>query len=166
MASEQSTHSDATTPPIFVHPPSPAPAEPIDITDVDDYIPEDEDDRFKPHLQHLDRVGPEFGVRPELAFSHLPPMPSRCRRDLSRSSNPDPSRLQASNIPSSQAWMLLEGVAAPRSLSAPRESVFDRNWDPVVMASEVFGNEYYYYDAGLQFINPFYNGPDQGERRN
>jgi hypothetical protein len=55
MASEQPT--DSATPSVFVHPPSPAAAEPIDITnDI-----AEEARTFKPYLRHFDRIDPSLG---------------------------------------------------------------------------------------------------------
>ena len=154
MASEQPTNS--TTPSLFVHPPSPVAAEPIDITnDV-----AEEARTFKPYLHHFDRIDPQFGFRPELAYAHLPPIPgSRARYEPSSSS--DASKLQVSGfIPSSEPRRMLDAAAFPLGLP---DSDSDRNWDPVLMIPDA-SDQYYYENSGV--YNPLYNGQSQGERRN
>jgi hypothetical protein len=156
MASEQPT--DSATPSVFVHPPSPAAVEPIDITnDI-----AEEARTFKPYLHHFDRIDPQFGFRPELAYTHLPQIPgSRARYEPSSSF--DSPKLQVSGfIPSSDPWRMLDAAAFPLYSSGLPDSDSDRNWDPVLMIPDA-SDQYYYENSGV--YNPLYNGQSQGERR-
>lgn len=158
MASEQPTHF--TAPPVFVHPPSPGPAEPTDITnDI-----AEEARTFKSYLHHFDCIDPQFGFRPELAYAHLPPIPSRARYEPPSSFDSSTLQVASGFIPSSEPWRILDSAAFPLYSSGVPDSDSDRNWDPVAIIAEVLSDQHFYENSGVD--NTLCNGQGQGERGN